>query len=164
MRVNFLKIKIVIKFALIGCGRIAKRHAEQITKLDGIQAAILSAKLPHLERWNELRISHANYYNQLLNNNYSKPQYLLSVKHVFHLYVIKVNPQKRNDIISHLTKNGVSTAIHYPSPLSEMPIFNNKTTCPNARSVCKSILSLPLFPELSKGSIDKIATLLNTYS
>jgi len=133
------------------------------SRLDGIQAAILSAKLPHLTKWNALRLQHATYYNQLIKNNFEVPVFQPNVKHVFHLYVIKTNPEKRNELINYLNQHGVATAIHYPVPLSEMAVFKQKTICPNAKLVCASVLSLPIYPELTPKQIEKIAVLLNDW-
>jgi dTDP-4-amino-4,6-dideoxygalactose transaminase len=122
------------------------------SRLDGIQGAILSAKLPHLESWTKARIVNALRYDRL----FSIPKVRLPkvpdfASHVFHLYVIRV--ERRNELMQFLKENGIESAVHYPVPLPLMPCYSHyKHTAldfPNAARACSEILSLPMFPELT---------------
>jgi dTDP-4-amino-4,6-dideoxygalactose transaminase len=129
------------------------------SRMDGIQAAILSVKLKYIDRWNADRIDNANYYNELISDAYQKPIFEKHLKSVFHLYVIKT--ANRAQVLQVLADNNIASGIHYPKALSEMDIFTNKTSCPVANSTCESIISLPIYPELDKATITDIAAVLN---
>ena len=130
------------------------------SRMDGLQAAILSVKLKHIGQWTDLRISRASYYNKLLTGQADiiQPKIHPKSKHVFHLYVIQV--QKRKEIQEHLKKNGIATAIHYPIPLPFMQAYNylghSPKDFPSIHQAHSKILSLPIFPELSNDDIKYI--------
>ncbi len=86
------------------------------SRLDEIQAAVLSVKLRYLDQWNEERIQLANYYSKGLSGieTITTPVYGEDFKHIFHLYVIRV--QEREKLIEHLNSRSIQTAIHYPVP------------------------------------------------
>ena len=143
-------------------GQISKHNHKRIgrnSRLDGIQAAILSVKLKLLDKGNTLRIENAAYYNKLLNDTYKKPIYESNIKSVYHLYVLKV--PNRDTVIKKLNEYNIEFAIHYPTPMSKMDVFKNKTSCPIAENICSSIISLPMYPELKKENIEFIAEILN---
>lgn len=104
-----------------------KKHRHQIeginSRMDGLQAAILSAKLPHILRWTEQRIANAQLYNKHLQGieQIVLPQVRPGTKHTFHLYMIRA--EKRDELQEHLKANGVETAIHYPSALPNLPAY-----------------------------------------
>jgi dTDP-4-amino-4,6-dideoxygalactose transaminase len=126
------------------------------SRLDGLQAAVLLAKLPHLEKWTALRRTNASIYSSILNGKVSAiPKEKQGFSHVYHLYVVRLN--NREEIMTKLKDNSIETAIHYPTPLpllkcyeSHKYSFNN---IPVASSSSKSILSLPLYPELTDEQI-----------
>lgn len=84
-------------------------------RLDEIQAAVLRAKLPYLEKWNEIRRSNAAHYNELLAEEESVicPSAMQYCEHVYHLYVVRV-PQ-RDGLLQHLRNRGIGAGIHYPA-------------------------------------------------
>ncbi|PWT72754.1 MAG: erythromycin biosynthesis sensory transduction protein eryC1 [Bacteroidetes bacterium] len=140
------------------------KHNHQIegrnSRLDGIQAAILLAKLPHLEKWTEQRIEHAAFYYSLLKDSQveipkTKPGY----RHVFHLYVVKVN--ERQNVRDKLLYAGIETAIHYPSPLPFLPCYASRGFKPEQFPVAVAnqshILSIPMYPELTKADQSVVA-------
>ncbi|TSA53757.1 MAG: DegT/DnrJ/EryC1/StrS family aminotransferase [Planctomycetaceae bacterium] len=130
------------------------------SRLDGIQAAILSVKLPHILDWNQKRLENAIYYSQLLSEvpDIITPGIHPDVKHVFHLYVIRTNA--RNTLQKHLGDNGISTGIHYPTPLPFLKAYDYLKQPPDAFPVAykfkDEILSLPMYPELSREMIQYI--------
>ena len=126
--------------------------------MDGLQAAILSVKLPHIHEWSQKRLDHAKTYSKLLKdcNNIETPKIHPDVKHVVHLYVIRT--KERSKLQSHLKDNGIATGIHYPTPLPFLKAYNylghKAEDFPVAYKYKDEILSLPMFAELSEGNID----------
>ena len=129
------------------------------SRLDGLQAAILSAKLPHLSAWTESRRKNAKLYNELLTgiSSIETPVEAAEVKSVYHLYVIRVKNGLRSQLQQHLKNMGVSTGIHYPIALPALSAYSylnhRDGDFPTAISASKEILSLPMFPELNEEQI-----------
>jgi dTDP-4-amino-4,6-dideoxygalactose transaminase len=123
------------------------------SRLDTLQASILSAKLPFLTHWNEQRIHHALYYNELLkNSSVHTPAIRSSGKHVFHLYVVRT--KQRSELMQFLRQEGIQTAIHYPTALPFLPCYasyqHKESDFPMASQYQHEILSLPMYAELTK--------------
>ena len=127
------------------------------SRLDSLQAAVLSVKLKYIRSWNEKRIQHANLYSSLLRDvaSINLPHVRESVKHVFHLYVIRT--EKREALQKHLNSKGIQTSIHYPLALPFLRPYQsgNHTSeeFPMAYRDQQQILSLPLYPELTDEQI-----------
>lgn len=127
------------------------------SRLDGLQAAILSAKLPHLHRWTANRIAHAERYTELLSDipQIRLPKVRLGTEHTFHLYVIRA--ERRDELMTFLKDKGIECAIHYPSILPVLPCYqylgDKASDYPVAASYQPLILSLPLYPELTEDQI-----------
>jgi dTDP-4-amino-4,6-dideoxygalactose transaminase len=147
------------------------KHQHQIeginSRMDGLQAAILLAKLPFLHQWTEQRIAHSTYYTKTLS---SIKQIILPVvrpntKHTFHLYVIRC--EQRDALAAYLKEKGVETAIHYPTPLPLLPAYQYLQYQPTDIPVCSTyqhqILSLPIYPELTTYQIDYVATVVKAF-
>lgn len=136
------------------------------SRLDGLQAAILSAKLPHLEEWTTARINNAAQYTKLLQGSSVKtPIVKAGYKHVYHLYVIKT--AHRKELIELLKENDIETAIHYPTALPFLPCYANRNYRPEDFPVAfanqSQILSIPLFAELSAEQIGRITSLVHSF-
>lgn len=137
------------------------------SRLDSLQAAILNVKLRHLEKWNGQRLKNALLYNQLLSDipEISVPKIRQEAKHVFHLYVIRT--QKREALIKYLSQAGIQTQIHYPTILPLLRAYeylnHNSSDFLVAASYQNSILSLPMFPELSEEQINYVADKIRTF-
>lgn len=137
------------------------KHQHQVeginSRLDTIQAAILNVKLPHLQKWNEQRLKHALLYSELLSgvSEIYVPKIRAAATHIFHLYVIRA--QKRNELMNFLSSKGIHTQIHYPSILPLLPAYNylkhQAEDFPVAAVYQDSILSLPMYPELTERQI-----------
>lgn len=145
-------------------GALKKHHhlMEGInSRMDGIQAAILNAKLPHILEWTEKRIQHAALYSELLKNidGITLPMVRPDSKHTFHLYVIRT--PKRDELASYLKTIGIQTAIHYPTALPNLPAYkylnHTEVDFPVASQYQDEILSLPMYPELSYDQIVYVA-------
>lgn len=134
------------------------------SRLDGIQAAILNAKLPYILDWTENRISNAKYYDHYLSgiDAISTPKVRPDTKHTFHLYVIRT--EKRDFLQSVLKENGIETAVHYPTALPNLPAYAYLGLTPEmfpvATRLQNEILSLPLYPELTEGQIQYVASVI----
>jgi dTDP-4-amino-4,6-dideoxygalactose transaminase len=131
------------------------------SRLDGIQAAILSAKLPHIHEWNQRRFENAMYYNELLTGTEGiiTPKVRENCSHIFHLYVIRT--QNRDQLQNELKEQGIETAIHYPTALPNMPAYkylgHSQEDFPVASAYQSQILSLPMYPELTREQIEYVA-------
>jgi dTDP-4-amino-4,6-dideoxygalactose transaminase len=126
------------------------------SRLDSMQAAILSVKLKHIQLWNEKRIQHANLYSSLLKDvsQIEIPKVQDNVKHVFHLYVIRT--EKREALQKHLESKGIQTSVHYPLALPFLDPYQSnykQQDFPMAYRDQQEILSLPLYPELAEEQI-----------
>lgn len=135
-------------------------------RLDTLQAAILIVKLKHLERWNKKRRAIAKTYKKLLRGlPIELPYELPNVTHVYHLFVIRT--KQRDELKVYLESKGISTGIHYPVPIHLQPVYKNlgyeKGDFPIAENFAKEILSLPIYPELTKSEISKIAKTIKDF-
>jgi len=145
-----------------------KHEVEGInSRLDGMQAAILSVKLKYVSGWNEKRLKNALLYNKLLTDidSIAIPQIRENVKHVFHLYVIRA--ANREALQKHLAEKGVSTGIHYPTPLPLLPAYrylnHTPSDFPIASDYMNKILSLPMFPGLKEEQIQYVSNLIKEF-
>jgi dTDP-4-amino-4,6-dideoxygalactose transaminase len=147
------------------------KHQHQIeginSRLDGLQAAILSAKLPHLPRWTEARQAAAAVYDAGLNQieNVVVPQVASGRTHVYHLYTIQ-HPQ-RDKLAAHLSANGVQTAINYPVALPYLEAYrrfgHRPEQFPNAHRHQGRILSLPMFAEITTQQQNTVVDLIRAF-
>ena len=125
-------------------------------RLDELQAAVLRIKLPHLEDWIEKRRSLAQAYNEGLPDSIIKPQEMPWAKHVYHLYVVRI--QEREQLREWLESKGIGTGMHYPIPVHLQEAWRasggEKLSLPVTESITKEILSLPIYPELTIEEVD----------
>ncbi|AHM61770.1 putative PLP-dependent enzyme possibly involved in cell wall biogenesis [Flammeovirgaceae bacterium 311] len=144
-----------------------KKHQHEIeginSRLDGLQAAILSAKLPYIHKWTEQRIRNAALYSQLLEGSgLELPLVRAASKHTFHLYVVRSG--QRDLLQKTLNEQGIATAIHYPTILPLLPAYNylnhKPADFPVAYEYQQQILSLPMYPELTEEQIKYVAEVI----
>jgi dTDP-4-amino-4,6-dideoxygalactose transaminase len=144
-------------------GSEQKYHHEIIGynfRLEGIQGAVLSVKLAHLDRWNDLRREHAARYNALLSGSgLMLPREMSYARHIYHLYVVQ--SEERDALQSALSKAGVQTGIHYPVPIHLQPAYAflgyGRGSFPETERQAERVLSLPMFPELTDEQINRVA-------
>jgi dTDP-4-amino-4,6-dideoxygalactose transaminase len=123
------------------------------SRLDAIQAVVLSEKLKHLADWNDARRQAARRYNDLLSgvNAVTLPVTRPGNEHVWHLYVVRV--PERDTVLRKLKEAGISAAVHYPSPIHLHGAFQHlghqRGAFPVAEAAAEQVLSLPLFPEIT---------------
>jgi dTDP-4-amino-4,6-dideoxygalactose transaminase len=128
-------------------------------RMDTLQAAILRAKLRHLEEWNEARRRHAARYNELLADlDVVRPYEPEHVRAVYHLYVIRVD--RRDEVLRALNERGIGAGIHYPIPLHLQPAYEylgyERGDLPLTEEAADQVLSLPLYPELTEEQIQEV--------
>lgn len=135
------------------------------SRLDEMQAAILRAKLPHLEGWNEERRRKAALYDGSLRG-VALPHQADYARHVYHLYVIRSG--RRNDLQRHLAQEGIGSLIHYPVPVHLQEAYRDlglqRGDLPETERAAEEILSLPLYPELPDEAIAQVAEAVNRFS
>jgi dTDP-4-amino-4,6-dideoxygalactose transaminase len=135
-------------------------------RMDGIQGAVLSIKLKHLDVSNVRRHAHGLLYDQLLADmsEVITPFEAPHNRHVYHVYAIRV--QERNQILQALADKGISCAIHYPIPVHLQEAYRflgyDEGSFPVAERCAEEFLSLPMYPELSKEQVRAVVTELQS--
>ncbi|HEX7997609.1 MAG TPA: DegT/DnrJ/EryC1/StrS family aminotransferase [Pyrinomonadaceae bacterium] len=129
-------------------------------RLEGIQGAVLNVKLRHLDKWNDLRRAHAARYNELLSGtSLQLPREMPYARHIYHLYVVQTD--ERDALQKRLNEAGVQTGIHYPVPVHLQPAYasmgHKPGDFPESERQAASVLSLPMFPELTDEQIKRVA-------
>jgi dTDP-4-amino-4,6-dideoxygalactose transaminase len=148
-----------------------KKHEHQIeginSRLDGIQAAVLSAKLPYILDWTAARIKCANSYDLLLTDvsEIITPKRRPDSLHTFHLYVIRA--KNRNNLVNYLKERDIETAIHYPTALPNLKAYDylghKVEDFPVASAYQSEILSLPIYPELTFAQIEYVVESIKSF-
>jgi len=137
------------------------------SRLDTLQAAILNVKVKHLAHWTKKRIANAQQYKERLKDvmSLSLPIVRQKTVHTFHLFVIRA--QQRDELKDFLESKGVETLIHYPTALPFEPAYSHfnhsEVDFPVSASLQKSVLSLPVHPELSEDQINYVCDLIRTF-
>jgi dTDP-4-amino-4,6-dideoxygalactose transaminase len=137
------------------------------SRMDGLQAAILNAKLPHLPAWTAARRRVAACYNELLEDvgDVITPTVQSDRDHVYHLYVIRT--ENRDALRAHLSEVGVSTVLNYPKALPFYPAYaylgHVSKDFPAAYFNQSRILSLPIYPEMPEETITHVANTISQF-
>jgi dTDP-4-amino-4,6-dideoxygalactose transaminase len=132
------------------------------SRLDGLQAAILSVKLKHLDSWTEGRRKNAYRYNVALKGlGVATPKEMDNVKAVYHLYIVRVPADKREKLQEALKAAGIDTGIHYPIALPYLNAYRHlghtEADFPVALRTSREIVSLPMFSELTSEQVEYVA-------
>lgn len=131
------------------------------SRLDGLQAAILSVKLPHLRRWTAERRRVAGFYDRALEGiaQVQSPCIAEGRSHVYHLYVIRCD--RRDELKKHLAGQGIATVLNYPKALPFYPAYDylghKPDDFPDAYANQSRILSLPIYPEMTAEQVSYVA-------
>jgi dTDP-4-amino-4,6-dideoxygalactose transaminase len=132
------------------------------SRLDSLQAAVLHIKLPELEARNEMRRQIAGWYNDLLSDldGIITPVEAYGAESVYHLYVIRIENGRRDSLQAYLSDRGIQTAIHYPAPIHCTRAFARfrRTECTVAEGHARRILSLPMYPEITRDQLQYVAS------
>jgi dTDP-4-amino-4,6-dideoxygalactose transaminase len=137
------------------------------SRLDEIQAAILRAKLHHLESENERRRALASAYTELLSDTrIDLPQVHPEARHVYHQYILRT--PARDALRAYLRQQGIGTLIHYPVPVHLQPAYLGRlpavSDLPDTEGIVKQILSLPMYPELTQNQLESVGQHIKTWS
>ena len=133
------------------------------SRLDALQAALLSVKLPHLERWNAARRERAAAYSRRFREAGLEPRWIrlpqdAGEEHVFHQYVLRAD--RRDELRAALGEAGVETQVYYPIPLHRQPCFAplgfRAGQFPEAERASRECLALPIYPELTDEQLDHV--------
>lgn len=139
------------------------------SRLDEIQAAILNVKLKFLPKWNQKRRQAASYYSQSIQKMGSKniviPIETDGGTSVYHQYILRILNGKRDKVMAHLRQNGIQSAVYYPTPLHKQPCFGylgfKSGDFPIAEKATKEVLSLPLYPQITKSQQNQVINYLS---
>lgn len=138
------------------------------SRLDELQAAVLRVKLRHLENWKATRQSHAARYNELLRRipGVTPPAVAAGCEHVYHQYTIRIagTGPERDLVQQRLAECGIATTVYYPVPLHQQPMYASLGyqwgDLPEAERAANEALSLPVYPEMTAGQIERVAEAL----
>lgn len=145
-------------------------HHEMVgtnSRLDAVQAAVLRAKLPHLERWCEARRAHAGLYDELLADlpEVVPPRRDAGNHHVFNQYTVRV--QRRDELRAFLSQRGIGSGVYYPVPLHLQPCFAElgpgEGDLPASETLAGEVLSLPVYPELGEPRLRTVVDAVRTF-
>jgi len=130
------------------------------SRLDALQAAVLQAKLPHLEGWSAKRRANAAYYDHAFANlpEIRTPVIDPANESIYNQYTIRT--EKRDALQKFLKEREIGNMIYYPLPLHLQPCFSylgyKKGSCPEAERAANEVLSLPIYPELTQAQLDEV--------
>jgi dTDP-4-amino-4,6-dideoxygalactose transaminase len=144
-------------------GGVQMYHHEMVgtnSRLDALQAAVLAAKLPHLDRWAEARRRNAEFYDQAFahREEITTPATLAGNYHVFNQYTLRV--QRRDELKKHLDAAGIGNSIYYPVPLHLQECFaslgGKAGDLPESARASREAISIPVFPELTAAEREQV--------
>jgi len=136
------------------------------SRLDSLQAAVLAVKLPHLDRWNEARVSRAARYRAALRGvgDLRLQEIAPGATSVYHLFVVET--EHRDRLRRHLADAGIDTGVHYPVPIHLQPAYAagyRMGQFPHTEALARRSLSLPMFPELRDDQVDAVAAAIRRF-
>lgn len=132
------------------------------SRLDELQAAVLNVKFQHIDRWNDNRNRAACFYNELFKDikDIKTPGELPNTSSVYHQYTVGI--PARDEVSKILAENGVTSMIYYPMPVHLQKAYTclglKQGDLPNTEYAAKNVLSLPIFPEITRDQQKKVAS------
>jgi dTDP-4-amino-4,6-dideoxygalactose transaminase len=142
------------------------------SRLDALQAAVLSAKLPHLAGWSAKRRENAAYYDAAFADLVARgaihtPYVAPENESIFNQYTLRVAGGRRDALQAALKAAGIGSSIYYPLPLHLQPCFAylgyREGQCPESERAAKEVLSLPIYPELTRGHLDEVVASVHAF-
>ena len=130
------------------------------SRLDALQAAVLRAKLPHLQKWSDKRRANATYYDQAFADITGVVTPFIDKENtsIYNQYTLRV--ERRDELQAHLSSRKVGNAIYYPLPLHLQPCFSylgyKKGSLPESERAAAEVISLPIYPELTRSQQDEV--------
>lgn len=165
--------------ALAGKIRMIANHGQSVqyyhdevgvnSRLDSLQAAILSVKLPHLDRYNQARRAAADYYSEAFaaDARFTTPGFDPKSTHVFHQYTLQLHGIDRQALRDHLAAQQIPSMIYYPVPLHQQKAYSSNRyqagDFPITEKLCASVLSLPMHSELNQEQLDYIVEAVKSF-
>lgn len=137
------------------------------SRLDALQAAVLLAKLPHLAGWSAKRRANAEFYNAAFADlaDLVTPFIDPANESIYNQYTIRV--PRRDALKEHLKAKGIGHSVYYPLPLHLQPCFAylgyKGGECPEAEKAAQEVVSLPVFPELTRGQLDEVVAAVRSF-
>ena len=137
------------------------------SRLDALQAAVLSAKLPHLAGWSAKRRENAAFYDAAFGDlaDVGTPFIDPANESIFNQYTIRV--PRRDALKAHLASRGIGHSVYYPLPLHQQPCFAylgyREGSCPVAEQAAREVISLPVFPELTAAQRDEVVAAVRSF-
>ena len=136
------------------------------SRLDALQAALLSVKLPYLDGWNERRREIAKQYDERITNPaVAKPVVCKDNTHIYYVYAVTTD--KRDAFREYLKQNEITSGVYFPVPFHLQKVYEGlgykKGDMPNAEFVAEHSLVLPMFPELTQEEIDAVIEAVNRW-
>jgi dTDP-4-amino-4,6-dideoxygalactose transaminase len=137
------------------------------SRLDALQAAVLRAKFRHLESWSDKRRANAEFYNAALADipQVTTPFIDPNNTSIFNQYTLRV--ERRDELQAFLTSRKIGSAVYYPLPLHLQPCFAylgyKEGSCPEAERAAREVISIPVFPELTRSQLDEVADAIRTF-
>ncbi len=157
-----------------GRGALSYQHDEVgiNSRLDAVQAAVLTVKLRHLDGWIESRRAKAAFYDRRLAGiagggvgGVATPPAEADRFHVYHLYTIRA--ARRDELKAHLAERGIGAGVYYPVCLHQQPCFSHleyrEGEFPGAERAAREVLSLPLFAELTTAELERVVAALEEF-
>jgi len=139
------------------------------SRLDSIQAAVLSVKLKNLDSYHKSRNYAAEYYDNALSKieGFNTPLRVQNSTHVFHQYTLKVGGNVRDELRDFLIENGIPAMIYYPVPLHQQKAYRDERykdgDFPIAEKLANTVLSLPMHSELDEEQLNYITSTIKQY-
>ena len=162
---------------IVNHGMYVRYHHDVVgvnSRLDSIQAAVLRAKLPHLDNYNKARIEAANKYSEVFKNieniivpgGFDTENNLSERTHVFHQYTLKIKSVDRDALVNHLSEKGIPCGVYYPIPLHLQKAYRDERYKEKdfavTNQLVKEVISLPMHTELDDEQIKYITdTIIN---
>ncbi|MEO7362006.1 MAG: DegT/DnrJ/EryC1/StrS family aminotransferase [Gemmatimonadaceae bacterium] len=137
------------------------------SRLDTLQAAVLSAKLPHLEKWSGRRRENAAFYDAAFADvdGVTTPFVDAANTSIYNQYTIRTT--KRDALQAHLKEKGIGHAVYYPMPLHLQACFAylgyREGQCPESERASQEVLSLPIYPELTRAQLDEVVSAVRSF-
>ena len=147
-------------------------HHEEVgynSRLDALQAAVLSAKLPHLAGWSAGRREHARFYDEALAglDGVSTPALLPGNESIYNQYTLRVHGGRRDELAAWLRERGVGSSVYYPVPLHLQECFAylgyRQGRFPESERAAAEVLSVPVFPELAEAQREHVAASIRAF-
>ncbi|HET6762273.1 MAG TPA: DegT/DnrJ/EryC1/StrS family aminotransferase, partial [Longimicrobiaceae bacterium] len=147
-------------------------HHEEVgfnSRLDALQAAVLSAKLPHLKSWSDRRREHAAFYDEALAgvDAVVTPVVPEGSETIYNQYTLRIRDGQRDALAAHLREKGVGSSIYYPVPLHLQECFAylgyKEGQFPESERAAKEVISIPVFPELTTSEREYVAATIRAF-